>query len=213
MGDLVEQLLGIDGLDDLVGGPGTQAELATLLDGAHELIGDPHRVVGVLVLHRGDVGAAEVHVEAGVTQYPDLVLLACLGLDELHDVRVIDVQHDHLRGTPSGTAGLDGAGRGIGATHEAHRTGRGAAGGQQLLGRPEPGKVETGTRTTLEDQAFLAVPVQDRVHRVIDSEDEACADLLRRAGTHVEPDRGVEAEHLVQQHPDQFVFKDLGVGR
>ena len=55
--------------------PGTQAELPTLGDRAHELVGDPDRVVGVLVLDRGDVLAAEVHVEAGVAQHADLLLL------------------------------------------------------------------------------------------------------------------------------------------
>ena len=38
-------------------------------------------------------------------------------------------------------------------------------------------------------------------------------DLLRRRGADVEPDRRVEAEHLVQQHPGQLVREDLGVGR
>ncbi len=37
-------------------------------------------------------------------------------------------------------------------------------------------------------------------------------DLLRRGGSHVEPDRRVEAEDLVEQHPGQFVLEDLGVG-
>ena len=38
------------------------------------------------------------------------------------------------------------------------------------------------------------------------------ADLLLRGGADVEPDRRVEAEHLVQQHPGQLVVEDLGVG-
>ena len=90
---------------------GPQAELGALLDRAHELVGDAHRVVGVLVLHGGDVLAAEVHVEAGVAQRADLVLLARLGLDELLDVGVVDVEHDHLGRAAGGAAGLDGARR------------------------------------------------------------------------------------------------------
>ena len=131
--DLAPQLAGVDGLDDLAGRAGPQAELGALLDRAHELVGDPDRVVGVLVLDRGDVLAAEVHVEAGVAQRADLVLLARLGLDELLDVGVVDVEHDHLRRAPGGAAGLDGAGGRVGAAHERHRAGRRAAGGQQLL--------------------------------------------------------------------------------
>ena len=59
---------------------------------------------------RGDVLAAEVHVEAGVAQHADLVLLRGLGLDELLDVGVVDVEHDHLRRATGGATGLDGAG-------------------------------------------------------------------------------------------------------
>ena len=93
-----------------------------------------------------------------------------------------------------------------------HRAAGGAAGGQQLLGRPDPGQVQAGAGAALEDQPLLAVPVQDRVHRVVDGEDEAGRDLLRGVGPDVEPDRRVEREHLVQQHPGQLVLEDLGVG-
>ena len=41
--------------------------------------------------------------------------------------------------------------------------------------------------------------------------DHARRHLLRRACSHVEPHRGIEAEDLVQQHPRQFVGEDLGV--
>ena len=99
--DLVEQFAGVHLFDDLAGHPRTQPELAAVQDGLHELVTDPHRVVRVLVLHRGDVLAAQVHVEAGVTQRTDLVLLARLGLDELLDVGMVDVEHHHL-GRPAG---------------------------------------------------------------------------------------------------------------
>ena len=71
--------------------------------------------------------AAEVHVEAGVAQRADLVLLARLGLDELLDVGVVDVEHDHLGRATGGAAGLDGAGGRVGAAHEGDRAGRRAA--------------------------------------------------------------------------------------
>ena len=87
-----------------------QAELVAVLDRAHELVGDADGVVGVLVLDAGDVLAAEVHVEPGVAQRADLVLLARLGLDELLDVGVVDVEDDHLGRAAGGAAGLDGAG-------------------------------------------------------------------------------------------------------
>jgi hypothetical protein len=105
-------------LDDLAGLPATQAEGGALLDGTHELVAHADGVVGVLVLHADDVLAAEVHVEAGVAQRADLVLLARLGLDELLDVRVVDVEDDHLGRATGRATGLDGAGRGVGAAHE-----------------------------------------------------------------------------------------------
>src|ERR1700753_2616989 len=46
---------------------------------------------------------------------PALLLLARLGLDELLDVRVVDVEDHHLGRAPGGTAGLDRARRGVGA--------------------------------------------------------------------------------------------------
>ena len=141
-------------------GAGAQAEVGALLDGAHELVGDADRVVRVLVLDGGDVRAAEVHVEPGVAQHADLVLFARLGLDELLDVRVVDVQHDHLGRAAGGAAGLDGAGRGVGAAHEGDRSRGVAAGGEQFLGRADPGEVQAGAGTALEDQPLLAVPVR-----------------------------------------------------
>src|SRR5262249_29767829 len=52
---LAEQALRVDGLDGLAGHSGREAEAAAVFDGVHELVGDPHRVVGVLVLDAGDV--------------------------------------------------------------------------------------------------------------------------------------------------------------
>src|SRR5690606_30795641 len=118
------------------------------------------RVFPVLVLHRGDVGAAQVHVETGVAEHADLVLLLGLGLDELLDVRVVDVENDHLRGPAGRAARLDGARGGVGAAHERHRTGGRATGGEQFLGGTDTREVQTGTGATLEDAALFLVPVE-----------------------------------------------------
>ena len=90
---------------------------------------------------------------------------------------------------------------------------RGAAGGEQLLGGADAGEVEAGAGAALEDEALFLVPVQDRVHRVVDGEDEAGRDLLRRRGADVEPDGAVEREVLVHEQPGELVLEDLGVGR
>ena len=111
-------------LDDLAGGDGAQVPVGVVDDGLHELVGDPHRVVGVLVLDRVAVLAVEVHVEAGVAQHARLALLDGLAPDELLDVGVVDVEDDHLRGAAGLAPGLDRAGRRVGAAHEADRARR-----------------------------------------------------------------------------------------
>ena len=187
------------------------AELRAGLDGLHELVVHADRVVGVLVLDGGDVVAAQVHVEARVAQRADLLLLLHLGLDEGLDVRVVDVEDDHLGRAAGGATGLDGAGGGVGAAHEGDGTGGVAAGGEQLLGGADAGEVQAGAGAALEDHPLFLVPVEDRLHGVVDGEDEAGGDLLRLRGADVEPDRGVEAEDLVQQGVRQLVLEDLGV--
>ena len=212
LGHLAEEVASVNLLDDLVGGTGPKPEPLTFLHGMHEVITDAHRVVGVLVLHRVDVLAANPHVEASSAEGADLVLLARLGLDELLDVGVINVEDDHLGSSASGTTGLDGSGRGIGTPHEGDRPGGGPATAQQLLGGTNPGDVDSSARTALEDHSLLGVPVQDRLHRVVHREDEAGADLLWAGSTDVEPDRGVEAEVLVQQQPREFLAEHRGIG-
>ena len=175
LGHAPQQLPRVDALDHLAGAAGQQVELLAFLDGVHELVGDADGVVGVLVLDADDVPAAEVHVEPGVAEGPDLLLLARLGRDELLDVRVVDVEHHHLGRAAGGAAGLDRARGGVGAAHEGHRAAGGAAGGQQLLAGADLGQVDAGAGAALEDQALLPVPLQDRVHGVIHGEDEARA--------------------------------------
>ena len=66
LGELAHQVAGPDRLDDLAGGDRPQVPVGVVDDGLHELVGDPDRVVGVLVLHRRHVDAVEAHVEAGL---------------------------------------------------------------------------------------------------------------------------------------------------
>ena len=120
-------------LIDLAGGDGPQVPVGVVDDGLHELVGDPHRVVGVLVLDRRDVLAVEVHVEAGGLEDAGLALLDGLAPDELLDVGVVDVEDDHLGGPAGLAARLDRAGRGVGAPHEADRARRRAAALEQLV--------------------------------------------------------------------------------
>src|SRR5690349_18437487 len=173
LGHAAHQLARVDPLDYLAGAPGQQVELLAFLERAHELVGDPDRVVGVLVLDADDVLAAQVHVEPGVAERADLVFLTRLGLDELGHVGVVHIKDHHLGRAAGGTARLDRAGRGVGAAHERDRAAGGAAGGQQFLARADLGQVDPGSGAALEDQPFFPVPLQDRVHGVVDGQDEA----------------------------------------
>ncbi len=71
---------------------------------------------------------------------------------------------------------LDGPGRGVGASHEAHWARGGAATTQAFLGRADAGEVDPRPRTSLEDGPFLDVPVEDGAHRVVDRQDETVVD-------------------------------------
>ena len=105
LSNLAKKFLGVNGVKHLVRlGAGHQTEGLTLLNSGHEGVGDTHRVVGVLILNADDVAPAQVHVEPGIAQSTNLVLLARLGLDELFDIGVIDVKDDHLGSTTSGAA-------------------------------------------------------------------------------------------------------------
>ena len=213
LGELAHQVTGPHGLDDAAVGHGPQVPVGVVHDGLHELVGDPNRVVGVLVLHRVAVGAVEVHVEPGVAQHTCLALLNGLAPDELLHVGVIDVEDDHLGGPAGLATRLDGARRGVGASHEAHRTRGGAAALEQFLGRADPRQVHPGARTALEDDTFLPVPVEDGVHGVVHREDETGAGLLGDTGDpDVEPHRRVECGALGDDEELHLVTERLGFG-
>src|SRR5439155_9601896 len=166
--------------------------------------------VRILVLDRRPVRRVQRHVVAGLLEYARLLLFARLAPDELLDVRVVDVEDDHLRGAPRLAAGLDRAGGGVGAAHEGHGPGRVAALGELLLRRAEVREVDAGARAAAEDDALAADPVEDRLHRVVDREDEARRALRLLLEADVEPNRGVERGHLVDE--DRLELRLEGVG-
>ena len=177
---LEEERLRVNCVDDFAGKACRQTELGSSVDSLHELVGNTNRVVRVLVLDRDDVFAAEVHVETCVTENSNLLLLVSLSLDESLDVRVVNIEHNHLRGTPSSATGLDGPCARVSATHERDRAGSGPARRAKLFFTgTNAGKVDPRAGTAFEDAAFLCIPVQNRVHVVVHGEDEARARLLR----------------------------------
>src|SRR5439155_7766877 len=60
-----------------------------------------------------------------------------------------------------------------------------------------------------EDDALAANPVEDRLHRIVDREDEARAALRLLLEADVEPDRRVERGELVQEDELQLVLESL----
>jgi len=137
LGDLAEELLGLDRLHRVPVRAGGQIEVVVPLDGAQEGIAQSHRVVRILVLDRGHVLSIEIHVEARVAQHSDLLLFTHFRLDKFADIRVVDVQHHHLRRAPGGSTGLDRACARIRATHEGHGAARGPAGREEFRRRTD----------------------------------------------------------------------------
>ena len=110
LSDLIPQVTCTHALHDFAACDRFQAPISVLLDCRHELVGDPNRVVGVLVLDRERIGTIEVHVEAGVAQHAGLALLFDLAPHELFDVGMIDVEDHHFGGAPRLATRLDRAG-------------------------------------------------------------------------------------------------------
>src|SRR5262249_31537615 len=142
LGDLAHQVPGAHGPSDVTCGDRPQLPVAIVEDRLHELVGDPHRVVGVLILDRVAVLAVEIHVEAGLAEVARLALFARRAPDELLDVGVIGVEDHHLGGAAGLASGLDRPGRRIGAPHEAGGTAGGATALEALARGAQPGQVD-----------------------------------------------------------------------
>ena len=171
-------------------------------------------MVGVLVGDRvvGAAGDVEAAVVAGVDQRPGLLLLVRLAVDEVLDVRVVDVEDHHLGRAAGLAAALDDAGEGVEALHEGDRAGGGAAAGQglarasaaceRLLPVPEPYL-----------KSMPSVLARVRMESMVSSTElmkqaEHCGLLL---DADVEPDRRVEAGVLVEEDVRQLGVEGLGV--
>ena len=124
---------------------------------------------------------------------------------------MVDVEHDHLGRAAGLAARLDRAGRRVGAAHERHRPGGMAALRQLLLGGAEPREVDARAGAAAEDDALTPDPVEDRVHRVLDREDEARRALRLLLEADVEPHRRVERGELVDEDRLELGLEGLGL--
>ncbi|GBD16880.1 hypothetical protein HRbin26_01790 [bacterium HR26] len=176
LSDQVPQVAGLDRLGDAAIGPPAQVPVPVVEHGLDELVGDPHRVVGVLAGDRGVGLAVEVGRVAGGDQCGNLLLLLGLPADELLDVRVVDIDHDHLGRPARGAAALDGASGAVEDLEEAHQAGRGASAGERLAFGPDLGEVRARARAVLEDARLAHHQVEDPTgvdQVVLDRLDEA----------------------------------------
>src|SRR5581483_2188906 len=197
--DLPQQVARVDRRQDGAVGARGEVELAPLRRSLHERVGDAYGVVRVLILDRRPIGRVERHVVARLLEDARLALLLRLAPDELLDVGMVDVEHDHLRGAAGLATRLDRPRARVRAAHERHRAGGVAALRQLLLRRAELREVDAGAGAAAEDDALAANPVEDRLHRVVDREDEAGGALRLLLEADVEPDRAVEGCVLVDE--------------
>ncbi len=238
-GDLVHQLAGFEGLYGVLVLDGFRGELVVVEDSLHELVVHAHGVVGVLEEDRGkSFGVRAGAVIAGRHQRPGLLFFLHLALDEVFDIRVVDVEDDHLGGAAGLATGLDDTGEGVEAAHEAERAGSGAAAREGFHGAADLGQVRACARSPLEEHAFGLGEGQDAVEGILHGVDKAGGALrarvagaredglrlravpvpvlgvgvgLKAVAAHVEPHRRIERSLLIDKQVGELVEEDVGV--
>ncbi len=147
----VPELAGLDRLVDRAVGPADQIPVLVVEHGVEEVVGDPDRVVGVLA-GDGRVGLAiEIGRIAGSDQRRDLLLFVRFPGDELLDVRMVDIDEDHLGGPAGRATALDRAGCAVAHLQEAHQTRRSATTGERFAFAADAGEVGAGAGAIFED--------------------------------------------------------------
>ena len=209
IGHFAQQIVGAEffaglAVVDVAGPP-----VAIFFDCAHEIVGDAHGVVGVLEEDGGVSLAVDRRIVALLDQDVGLALFLGLGLDELHDVRMIDVEDHHLGGAARLAAALDDAGESVEALHEADRAGGDAAAGERFPAAAQRREVRAGAGAPLEEHALGLGQVHDGIHVVLDGIDEAGGAL--RLGLHadVEPHGGIERDFLLDEQVGEFVAENV----
>src|SRR5690606_10568663 len=107
----------------------------------------------------------------------NLLLLLHLPVDIFLDIRVIDIDNDHLGGTAGRAAGLDGARSAVADLQEAHEAGGLAAARKLFTFAAQIREVGTGARTIFEQARLADAKVHDAAFI-----DQIVADGLDEAG-------------------------------
>ena|SRR5437016_12767386 len=108
---------------------------------------EENRTVGVAV-NRAVVALLDEHM--------GLALFLHLAFDELHDIRVIDIQDDHLGRAPRFSAALDHPRESIKTLHETHWARRNSATRQGFLASTQGREVRSRAGAPLEKHSFGA---------------------------------------------------------
>ncbi len=95
-------------------------------------------------------------------------------LDEVDDVGMVDVEDDHLGGAAGLAAGLDDAGEGVEALHEAERAAGGAAAAEIFGRRAQRRKIGAGAAPHLKSMPSVLA-------RVRMESSESCTELMKQA--------------------------------
>src|SRR5581483_4576047 len=177
----------------------------------HEVVAYANRMVFILKGDRGVSFAVESRVVSRLYERPGLLLLLDLAADEILDIWMVGVQHDHLGRAPGLAARLYHARGRIGRFHEGKRARGGAARRKLLAARPQRREVHARAGTAFEDHPLVPVPVEDRVHVVLDLEDEAGGTLGLRIDPDVEIDGTVERSDLMNQNIFQLIAERISV--
>ena len=126
-GDQPHELARFEGVHHAVIRDRPGMPLTVIEHGPHEVVRHADTVVRVLEEHRRVGRAGKRPIIARVNQRPCLPLLLNLAVDEVDDVWMVDIEHDHFCGAAGLATGFDDSGERVVALHKRHRTGRGAA--------------------------------------------------------------------------------------
>ncbi|CEG08204.1 hypothetical protein BN961_01618 [Afipia felis] len=165
-------------LDHVVGHERAAGELDLTLQ-RRVLLGQVAVVAGAFTVHAGLHDGLEVLlVDLGARdQRRDLLLLAHLPVDIGLDVRMIGIDHHHLRRAARGAARLDRARSAVADLEEAHQARRAAAARQLLAFAAQPREVRAGARAILEQARLTHPQIHDAAFV-----DEVVLDALDEAG-------------------------------
>src|SRR5262249_39577625 len=110
VGDLAQEVAGLERLRNLAGGNEAGGPRAVFHHRPHEIVRRTHRVVGILEEDRAVGRAVDRRVIPRLDQGPGFPFFLGLALDELDDIRVVDIEYDHLGRAPGLATGLNDSG-------------------------------------------------------------------------------------------------------